>query len=329
MFRSSFNRPNLSYKVQFGGKSQDAKIKEIAQMISDRHSIPLGNSRTAKCGIIYCTAKLTAETVAEKLNLELDTILGPSRSRRVKPYHAGFTKEEREAIQQDWTAGNVPIVVATIAFGMGINKPDVRFVVHFNMPKSLEGYLQESGRAGRDGQPAECVIYYNWNDVIKLKKMLQDEEKREEAIERGATSEQFDIQQAHSLESLHAMAAFCQEPHRCRREMMLEYFNEKFERSECKNTCDNCQKLDGLQLKYVDQTESAKTVIQILEYLAKKQEASKSNEASLGTVRSIFYGDKEVEGKYDSSIIGIGKVFKFPKKEMERLIRTMITEVSS
>ena len=328
MFRSSFNRPNLSYEVRSGSYKKDAKVKEIAEFIAQKHSINLGNRRNAKCGIIYCTSKKRTEEVAEKLDSELGKILGRVDAPRVRYYHADLLPEERERIQQSWTDGHLPIVVATVAFGMGINKPDVRFVIHYNMPKSLEGYLQESGRAGRDGEAADCVLYYNWSDVQGHKSLLQDPDQRQEALDRGATSQQYDIQQDHSIESLHAVAAFCQEPLRCRREMMLEHFDEKFERSQCNKTCDNCQKLGGLEVKMVDRTEAAKTVIQVVRHLAKKQEATRRNETSLTKIAAVFNGASS-QDKHDTSIFGAGKVHRLSKKEVDRLIRTMITKVSS
>ena len=249
LFRSSFNRPKLLLEVR---EKSNNSLKEIASLISNKFSNAVGRYRTPQCGIIYCTATQKCEQVAQNLEDMLIEKMGrPANPRkpRVKPYHGKLDPALREATQQEWSAGELPIVVATIAFGMGINKPDVRFVIHYSVAKSLEGYLQESGRAGRDGQEAHCLLYFNWGDVIGLKSMLKNG--NEELVARGGSLQDAERQKQVNLDSLNMMAAFCQEKYRCRREMLLEHFGEKFDRKQCGGTCDNCKTVNEAKGKIV------------------------------------------------------------------------------
>jgi bloom syndrome protein len=257
LFRSSFNRPKLFLEVREKKKEKDT-IEEIALLIINKFSTAVGRHRTPQCGIIYCTTTDKCEEVAEKLEKLLTDKLGrpanPNKP-RFKPYHGKLDPAVKEATQQEWSAGELPVVVATIAFGMGINKPDVRFVIHFSIAKSLEGYLQESGRAGRDGQDAHCILYFSFGDVERTRSILQLG--NDDLITRGGTKEDADHQLKVNLESLNVMVRFCKEQCRCRREMLLAHFGEKFSSEQCRETCDNCIRMKNAMIVRRDVTQAA------------------------------------------------------------------------
>lgn len=207
-FSQSFNRPNLSYEVLPKGKGV---VASIAELIKSKYS--------KKCGIVYCLARKTCEQVAEKL-----TSLGV----RAHHYHAGMEPTERSEVQRKWQSNEYHVIVATIAFGMGIDKADVRFVIHHSLPKSLEGYYQETGRAGRDGKRSGCYLYYLYSDCNTLRKMIEDGDGSREQKQR-----QHDM--------LRNVVQYCENKSDCRRVQVLKYFSEPFRSENCHNTCDNCK----------------------------------------------------------------------------------------
>jgi len=201
-FTASFNRPNLTYRVTARQAAYDQLLKFI-------------RTRRGESGIIYCQSRKNAEAVAEKLNA--DGI--PAR-----PYHAGLPSAERARNQELFIRDEVGVVCATIAFGMGINKPNVRFVVHYDLPKNLEGYYQETGRAGRDGLPAECLLLFSAGDVAKQRQFIEDKADPDEQKLARAQLQQM-VHYAESSE--------------CRRSDLLGYFGEAWPEGKC-NACDNC-----------------------------------------------------------------------------------------
>lgn len=206
----SFNRPNLTYEVRSKGKSKDV-LQDIVEIITE--------SYVNQSGIIYCLSRQTCETLATQLR-DMHNI-------KAHHYHAGMDPQCKNEVQKQWQAGTYHVIVATIAFGMGIDKPDVRFVIHHTIPKSLEGYYQETGRAGRDGIRSGCFLYYGYQDTAALKRMIEDGE---------GSSEQKHRQR----EMLRNVVQFCENKTDCRRLQILEYFNEQFRAENCNAACDNC-----------------------------------------------------------------------------------------
>ena len=201
-FKSSFNRPNLYYEVRPKTKNVD---KDIIRFIK---------SNPGKSGIIYCLSRKKVEELAEILQANDISAMA---------YHAGMEAAARSKTQDAFIMEKIDVIVATIAFGMGIDKPDVRYVIHYDIPKSLEGYYQETGRTGRDGGEGQCIAFYNSKDVQKLEKFLEGKPLAEQDIGRQLLAE---------------TTAYC-ESSVCRRKLLLHYFGENYEEENCGN-CDNC-----------------------------------------------------------------------------------------
>ena len=202
VFKSSFNRPNLYYEVR---PKQGDVTKDIIKFIKNHEG---------KSGIIYCLSRKKVEELAEVLSIN---------GIKAAPYHAGMDASTRSTNQDRFLMEEVDVIVATIAFGMGIDKPDVRFVIHYDIPKSLEGYYQETGRAGRDGGEGICLTYYSFKDIQKLEKFMQGKPIAEQEIGKQLLMETV----AYAETSL------------CRRKVLLHYFGETYEEDNC-GCCDNC-----------------------------------------------------------------------------------------
>jgi len=198
---ASFNRPNLTYRVI----PKSSPYEQVLAFIRQRPN---------ESGIVYCASRKTTDSLAKKLSAD---------GIKAKPYHAGLESKERATHQELFLRDDARVITATIAFGMGINKPNVRFVVHYDLPKNIESYYQETGRAGRDGLPSECVLLFSASDVVKQKRFIEEKSEREQQI-------------AH--EQLREMVHYA-ETRECRRATLLRYFGEEFAETPC-NGCDNC-----------------------------------------------------------------------------------------
>ena len=254
-FKSSFNRPNLYYEVR-------SKTKDV-----DKDIIKFIKANPGKSGIIYCLSRKKVEELAEILQ---------TNEISAKAYHAGMDSAMRSQTQDDFIMEKIDVIVATIAFGMGIDKPDVRYVIHYDIPKSLEGYYQETGRAGRDGGEGQCITFYNNKDLQKLEKFLEGKPLAEQYIGR---------------QLLHETTAYA-ESSVCRRKLLLHYFGESYDVENCGN-CDNCLN----PKKQVEAKELLETVIEAVLALKENFQADYVIDVLLGkeTADIISHNHDELE----------------------------------
>jgi ATP-dependent DNA helicase RecQ len=285
VFKSSFNRPNLYYEV----KSKQDVTKEIIKYIKNNQG---------KSGIIYCLSRKKVEEMAEVLKVN---------GIKALPYHAGMDSATRTMNQDKFLMEEADIIVATIAFGMGIDKPDVRFVIHYDIPKSLEGYYQETGRAGRDGGEGNCIAYYSYNDILKLEKFMQGKPIAEQEIGKQLLLETVSYAESSV----------------CRRKLLLHYFGEEYLQENCE-ACDNC-------LHPKAQFEGNEAVISVLEtILAVKEKFKADHIANIlsGKVTSAiksykhhkieFFGiGEDKDEKFWNMVIRQSLIAKFLTKDIE------------
>jgi ATP-dependent DNA helicase RecQ len=294
IFISSFNRKNLYYEVR---PKKETK-KQLIRFLKEHKG---------KSGIIYCLSRKKVEEIAELLNVN---------GFKAVPYHAGLDPDVRVRNQDDFLNEEVDIVVATIAFGMGIDKPDVRFVVHYDVPKSLEGYYQETGRAGRDGLEGICLMFYSHNDLSKLEKFNKDKSVQERENARILLQE---------------MEYYAESPV-CRRRQLLHYFGEEFKEPNCES-CDNCvhprERFDG--------TDSVKLVLQAVLQTNERFGLSHLVHVLRGTeddyVKSYSHAELPVFGKgseedadFWKSVIRQALIFQYLEKDIDNIGALRITE---
>ena len=258
VFKSSFNRPNLYYEVRPKTSNVD---KDVIKYIK---------SQEGKSGIIYCLSRKKVEELAEILVVN---------NIKALPYHAGMDSATRSANQDAFLLEKIDVIVATIAFGMGIDKPDVRYVIHYDIPKSLEGYYQETGRAGRDGGEGQCIAFYTSEDLQRLEKFMQDKPISEQEIGKQLLQE---------------TAAYC-ESSVCRRKTLLYYFGEVYNEDNCGN-CDNCLN----PKKKVEAKDELCAVIETIAALKEKFKADYVIDVIIGketsTIKSHMHDQLDVFG---------------------------------
>ncbi|XP_055905057.1 recQ-like DNA helicase Blm isoform X2 [Eupeodes corollae] len=293
-FLSSFNRPNLRYSVlpKKGVKTFDEIIKFIK-------SQPVSSS-----GIIYCLSRKECDTVSDKMN---------SCGIKSASYHAGLNDNLRESRQKDWITNKFRVICATIAFGMGIDKPDVRFVLHYSMPKSIEGYYQEAGRAGRDGELAHCILYYNYGDMLRYKKMIDAD---------GGCD--YNVKKIH-IDNLNRIVGFCENVSDCRRAQQLDYFGEHFTSEQClqnrQTACDNClKKKDYVEL---DVTEDCKVALRAI-----KDICSGRSRFTLLHIADVLKGSliKKIVDNRHNTLPFHGRLKDWDKNDIQRLLRKLVIE---
>ncbi|XP_069768074.1 recQ-like DNA helicase BLM isoform X2 [Narcine bancroftii] len=301
VFTMSFNRHNLKYEVL------PKKPKKIAEDCIDW----IKKNYPHDSGIIYCLSRHECDTVADKL--QRNGIAGLS-------YHAGLEDSYRDLVQNKWiNQDGCQVICATIAFGMGIDKPDVRYVIHATLPKSMEGYYQESGRAGRDGETSHCVLFYSYRDVTRIRRIIQMEK----------DGNQF-TKQTH-FNNLYNMVHYCENVVDCRRIQLLAYFGESgFNAQFCKEhpevTCDNCVRKKNYRTKNV--TEEVKRVVRFVQEHCSRgngrncSAGQPSSRLTLNMLVDIFLGCKNA--RIQSGIFGAGAAYS--RHNVERLFRKLVLD---
>jgi ATP-dependent DNA helicase RecQ len=289
IFLDSFNRENLYYEIR-------PKIKKET---IDRQIIQYIKQHEGKSGIIYVLSRKSTEEIAQLLNVN---------GIKAAPYHAGLDQDVRAKTQDDFLQEEVDVIVATIAFGMGIDKPDIRFVIHYNIPKSIENYYQETGRAGRDGLGGECLLYYSHKDVQKLEKFMKDKP----VAEREMGSQLIMEMVAYAESSV------------CRRKFILHYFGENYKKDSC-GKCDNCrhpkEQIEGkeqvlLALKSVAETEENLVINRVVDFITGRKTQEIEN---YGYYRSDFFGKGEAQSElYWNSVIRQALINNLLRKEIEQ-----------
>uniref|UniRef100_A0A1A8JGA9 RecQ-like DNA helicase BLM n=2 Tax=Nothobranchius kuhntae TaxID=321403 RepID=A0A1A8JGA9_NOTKU len=300
VFTMSFNRVNLKYAVL---PKKPKKVDEDCIDWIKKHY-------PRDSGIVYCLSRNDCDAMAE--SLQRAGILALS-------YHAGLRDGEREHVQSKWiNQDGCQVICATIAFGMGIDKPDVRYVIHASLPKSVEGYYQESGRAGRDGEVSHCILFYSYTDVHRIKRIISMDKEGD----RHTKTTHYN--------NLHSMVHFCEDVMECRRIQLLAYFGElNFNRNFCKEhpdvSCDNCAKPS--QYKMRDVTEDVKKIVRFVQENCEKVGArfgktAQQNRLTLNMLVDIFIGSKSA--KVQTGMFGMGAAYS--RHNADRLFKKLVID---
>ena len=294
VFKSSFNRSNLYYEIRDKSDPKRDIIKYIKQ-------------NPGKSGIIYCLSRKKVEELAELLNIN---------GIKAAPYHAGLDAKTRAENQDKFLMEEIDVIVATIAFGMGIDKPDVRFVIHYDIPKSIEGYYQETGRAGRDGQEGQCITFYSYKDIQKLEKFMQGKPVAEQEIGKQLLVETVAYAESNS----------------CRRKLLLNYFGEDYNVENC-GACDNCLH----PKKTFDGREEMAMVIELIQALPEHFKIEHLANVLAGEINSIiksykhdklelFGAGKEHSAHFWNAVIHQGIVLHLLHKDIESYGLVSVTD---
>ena len=295
VFKSSFNRPNLYYEIRDKSDPKRDIIKYIRQ-------------NPGKSGIIYCLSRKKVEELAELLNIN---------GIKAAPYHAGLDAKTRAENQDKFLMEEVDVIVATIAFGMGIDKPDVRFVIHYDIPKSIEGYYQETGRAGRDGREGQCITFYSYKDIQKLEKFMQGKPIAEQEIGKQLLMETVAYAESNS----------------CRRKLLLSYFGEDYHVENC-GACDNCLH----PKRQFDGQEEMAMIIELIESLPERFKMEHLANIMTGEMNSIiksyhhdklelFGAGKDHSARFWNAVIHQGLVLHLLYKDIESYGLISVTDI--
>ena len=290
-YKQSFNRPNLYYEIR------SKKGKGATAEVLDNMAGLILQSYKGQTGIVYTLSRKGCEDLAEKLR---------AKGIKAHHFHASMDPIEKNAVQREWQAGKWQVVVATIAFGMGIDKSNVRFVIHHTLPKSLEGYYQETGRAGRDGKPSGCYLYYGYQDTAVLKRFIEEGEGGED-VKEG------------QRQMLRRMVQFCENRSDCRRADILAYFGEAFSKEDCHSSCDNCRS-DSV-FDALDVTDQAKAALEIVKGLHREN-------VTMPHVAEILKGvnSAKIKSQRHHELQGFGAAKALPRDEITRLLCRLIME---
>ncbi|XP_062861381.1 recQ-like DNA helicase BLM isoform X2 [Trichomycterus rosablanca] len=300
VFTMSFNRQNLKYSIL---PKKPKKVDEDCINWIKKHY-------PRDSGIVYCLSRNDCDTMADSLQRAGIAALA---------YHAGLNDSDREYVQNKWiNQDGCQVMCATIAFGMGIDKPDVRYVIHASLPKSVEGYYQESGRSGRDGEISHCVLFYSYTDVIRIKRLI--------AMDRDGNQHS----KATHINNLHSMVHFCENVLECRRIQLLAYFGERtFNGNFCKEhpevICDNCARPQQYKARFV--TEDVKKIVQFVQENCQKvggryARTSQQNRLTLNMLVDIFLGSKSA--RIQTGMYGFGAAYS--RHNADRLFKKLVLD---
>jgi bloom syndrome protein len=293
--KQSFNRENLFLEVR--EKNPSSVLADVKDLINNRFC--------NQSGIIYCYSRALAERLAEQLHAE---------GLRVMFYHGSMSRDQRDQVQTAWQSGRLQAICATTAFGMGIDKANVRFVFHFTMPRNIEGYYQEVGRAGRDGLRSDCILFYSHKDAVMLLSLINRDDFSREV-------------RANHVQKLRDVVAYCENEHECRKKQLLNYFGETFDVRHCRNTCDNCRNRNLVstsataehpQREWKDVTARAREIIELTRSIERKQ-------VTIAQCIEVYRGskNKKLQQKGITNAVNNGVGRSVDKAEVEKIFSRM------